>query len=100
MESQNKFLFALFITTIIVITIIIVISQKSSNNKPKNLFDTQPLTTQIIELRTEVDILKGQMQIYENLPIDLKARIELLEGRYDRVASFQNELCQDKLKGD
>jgi len=93
MESQNKFLFCLIGIVFISITIIVINLQPNTTQK---LFDTQPLTTQIIELRTEVDILKGQMQIYENLPIDLRARIELLEGRYDSILSFQNELCLER----
>jgi len=54
------------------------------------------LSSQLIVSRTDIDILKGQMKIYENLPIDLRSRIEILEDRYENLIFFQREIDRKK----
>ena len=54
------------------------------------------LSSQLIVSRTDIDILKGQMKIYENLQIDLRSRIEILEDRYENLIFFQREIDRKK----
>lgn len=54
------------------------------------------LNSQFIAARTDIDVLKGKMQVYENLPIDLRSRIEILENRYENLVFFQREIDMKK----
>ena len=100
MEKQNKFLgiICIIILGLILIVVIFMDVQDKKQWRQKQV-QNKSLIQQIIQLKTDIDVLKGQMEIYKNIPIDLRSRIELLEGRYDRISSFQNQLCQDKMKG-
>jgi len=54
------------------------------------------LNSQFIATRTDIDVLKGKMQVYESLPIDLRSRIEILENRYENLVFFQREIDMKK----
>jgi len=95
-EDMLKITVSGFMCIIIVLSLILGVGNKETI---KTLWQrNKDLNSQVIELRTKVDILKGEMKIYENLPIDLRSRIEILETRYDNLIFFKNRLNEKEKK--
>jgi len=93
-ESMVKITVGGFMGILIALSLILGVGNKETI---KTLWQkNKDLGSQFIELRTDVDILKGKMQVYENLPVDLRSRIEVLESRYDNIIFFQREIDKKK----
>ena len=92
MDSENmiKITVGSFMGILIAISLIIGIGNKETI---KILWQkNNELGYQVIQLRTDIDVLKGQMKIFEHLPIDLRARIGILETRYENLVFFQRQI--------
>jgi len=95
-ESMVKITVGGFMGILIALSLILGVGNKETI---KTLWQkNKDLGSQFIELRTDVDILKGKMQVYENLPVDLRSRIEILETRYDNLIFFKNRLNEKEKK--
>lgn len=70
----------------------------SFNQNKKILY--QNLNSQVIKMRTDIDILKGQMKTYENIPIIFESRIGVLEDRYDNIIFFRKRMNESNKEND
>jgi len=92
MNSENmiKITVGGFMGILIVISLILGVGNKETTkimwNKQEKIF------VDIARIKIDIAILKGKMQVYENMPIDLRSRIEILETRYENLIFFQNEI--------
>jgi len=96
--NKDSTVISLVAVALAAITMMVAITNKEKNKETTRIIwqNNKDLNSQLIELRTDVDILKGQMEIYENLPIDMRARIEILENRYENLIFFQREIDMKK----
>lgn len=77
------------LATIVILTIMVIREIKSLNN---TFIPYEMLDKRISEIKTDVDVLKGQMKAYQDTPLDLRARIEVIEMRMDNLMFFQKDL--------
>jgi len=87
-----------FMAILIILSIILGITNKETT---RVLWKRQEkILVDIANIKTDIAILKGKMQVYENMPIDLRSRVEVLEDRYENLIFFQNEIKEkEKNKG-
>lgn len=96
MQTENIYKMSGFSILAIIVAIVLILSIQNKETS-RIMWDRQEdILVDISQIRLEMDIIKGKMEVYENLPIDIRNRMEIIEMRVDNIIFFKEQLEKDK----
>jgi hypothetical protein len=97
MENKAYGIAFTIISVLIFANLVLGINNKGSIS---SIYQRQEkILSDFARLRADMDIMNGKMQVYQNVPIDLRSRIEILETRYENLIFFQRQIDKgEKIK--